>query len=71
VTGQFRRYEVPFSPYDLRHAWAVRTILMGLPDTVSARMMGHSVAIHNRTYHRWITRRDQQQAVRAALGDRG
>jgi hypothetical protein len=43
---------------------------MGLPDTVSARMMGHSVAIHNRTYHRWITRRDQQQAVRAALGER-
>lgn len=66
VTGQFRRYGIPFAPYDLRHAWAVRTILMGLPDTVSARMMGHSVAIHNRTYHRWITRRDQQQAVNAA-----
>ncbi len=68
VTLQFRRYGVPFAPYDLRHAWAVRTILMGLPDTVAARMMGHSVAIHNRTYHRWITRRDQQQAVRSALG---
>jgi hypothetical protein len=67
VTLQFRRYEIPFAPYDLRHAWAVRTILMGLPDTVAARMMGHSVAIHNRTYHRWITRRDQQQAVDAAL----
>lgn len=68
VTLQFRRYGVPFAPYDLRHAWAVRTILMGLPDTVAARMMGHSVAIHNRTYHRWITRRDQQKAVDAALG---
>lgn len=68
VTLQFRRYQIPFSPYDLRHAWAVRTILVGLPDTVAARMMGHSVAIHNRTYHRWITRRDQQKAVRAALG---
>ncbi|NER79675.1 MAG: site-specific integrase [Leptolyngbya sp. SIO1D8] len=67
VTLQFRRYGIPFSPYDLRHAWAVRTILMGLPDTVAARMMGHSVTIHNRTYHRWITHRDQQQAVRAAL----
>ncbi|MDB9529272.1 site-specific integrase [Oscillatoria sp. CS-180] len=67
VTLQFRRYDIPFSPYDLRHAWAVRTILIGLPDTVAARMMGHSVAIHNRTYHRWITRRDQQKAVRAAL----
>ncbi|MGF1459240.1 MAG: site-specific integrase [Leptolyngbyaceae cyanobacterium] len=67
VTLQFHRYRIPFAPYDLRHAWAVRTILLGLPDTVAARMMGHSVAIHNRTYHRWITRRNQRQAVQAAL----
>ncbi|NEP16270.1 MAG: site-specific integrase [Leptolyngbya sp. SIO4C1] len=67
VTTQFRRYDIPFSPYDLRHAWAVRTILLGLPDTVAARMMGHSVQVHNRTYHRWITHRDQQAAVQAAL----
>ncbi|KPQ34135.1 MAG: Phage integrase family [Phormidesmis priestleyi Ana] len=67
VSLQFKRYEIPFAPYDLRHAWAVRTIGVGLPDTVSARMMGHSVAIHNRTYQRWITRRDQRAAVRAAL----
>lgn len=70
VTDQFRRYKVGFSPYDLRHAWAVRTIHLGLPDTVAARMMGHSVAIHTRTYHHWITRRDQQQAVDAALARR-
>ncbi|MBD3882787.1 site-specific integrase [Phormidium tenue FACHB-886] len=67
VTCQFRRYKIPFSPYDLRHAWAVRTIHIGLPDTVAARMMGHSVAVHTRTYHRWLTRRDQQAAVRAAV----
>ncbi|MBF2036120.1 MAG: site-specific integrase [Leptolyngbyaceae cyanobacterium T60_A2020_046] len=67
VSVQFRRYGVPFSPYDLRHAWAVRTILIGLPDTVAARMMGHSVHIHTRTYHRWITRRDQHRAVQTAL----
>lgn len=70
VTNQFRRYQIPFSPYDLRHAWAVRTIHFGLPDTVAARMMGHSVAIHTRTYHRWITRRDQQMAVESALRSR-
>jgi len=67
VAEQFRRYGLPITPYDLRHAWAVRTIHLGLPDTVAARMMGHSVAIHTRTYHHWITRRDQQQAVDAAL----
>ena len=67
VTAQFRRYDVPFSPYDLRHAWAIRTIHFGLSDTVAAKMMGHSVTIHTRTYHQWITRRDQQQAVDAAI----
>lgn len=67
VSEQFRRYELPLTPYDLRHAWAVRTIHIGLPDTVAARMMGHSVAIHTRTYHHWITRRDQQKAVDTAL----
>ena len=67
VSEQFRRYKLPLRPYDLRHAWAVRTIHIGLPDTVSARMMGHSVSIHNDTYHHWITRRDQQKAVDSAL----
>jgi integrase len=67
VAEQFRRYGLPITPYDLRHAWAVRTIHVGLPDTVAARMMGHSVGIHTRTYHHWITRRDQQQAVDTAL----
>jgi len=67
VTSQFRRYGLPFSPYNLRHAWAVRTIHFGLPDTVAARMMGHSVAVHTRTYHQWLTHRDQQQAVETAL----
>jgi len=70
VAEQFRRYGLPITPYDLRHAWAVRTIHIGLPDTVAARMMGHSVAIHTRTYHHWITRRDQQMAVDAALARR-
>ena len=70
VSEQFRRYGLPLTPYDLRHAWAVRTIHIGLPDTVASRMMGHSVTIHTRTYHHWITRRDQQQAVDAALARR-
>jgi integrase len=67
VSEQFKRYGVPFTPYTLRHCWAVRTIHAGLPDTVAAKMMGHSVSIHTRTYHHWLTRRDQQQAVDAAM----
>ena len=70
VAEQFQRYDLPLAPYDLRHAWALRTIHLGLPDTVAARMMGHSVTIHTRTSHHWITRRDQQRAVDDALGRR-
>ena len=39
VSEQFRRYKISFTPYDLRHSWAVRTILIGLPNTVAAKMM--------------------------------
>ena len=67
VAEQFRRYKLSITPYNLRHAWAVRTINIGLPDTVAAKMMGHSVAVHTKTYYHWITRRDQQQAVDNAL----
>ena len=67
VSEQFKRYKISFTPYDLRHAWAVRTILIGLQNTVAAKMMGHSVSIHTKTYHHWITRRDQQLAVDNAL----
>jgi len=67
ITDQFMRYSLQIKPYDLRHAWAVRTIFYDLPDTVAARMMGHSVSLHTQTYHHWITKRDQQQAVNNAL----
>lgn len=55
VTRQFSRYKLPFTPYDLRHAWAVRTIKFGLPDTLAARQMGHSVQVHCSIYHAWIS----------------
>jgi integrase len=55
------RAKMPFQPYDLRHAWAVRTISFGLPDSLSAQQMGHSLEVHNRIYQRWITARTHQQ----------
>lgn len=53
--------KLPFTPYDLRHAWAVRTISFGWPDALAAQQMGHSLAVHNRTYQRWISKRDHQR----------
>ncbi|MEM9770974.1 MAG: hypothetical protein AAF889_05150 [Cyanobacteria bacterium P01_D01_bin.73] len=47
--------------YDLRHAWAIRTIRYGLPVELAARQMGHSLEIHTETYHHWINTDVQQQ----------
>lgn len=70
VTHAFRRYKVPFKPYDLRHCWAVRTIRFGLPDTLAARQMGHSVQVHTEIYHAWITA-DEQDRMYQLLMQRG
>lgn len=47
-----------FTAYDLRHAYAIRgsvKLEKPLPVSTMAAMMGHSVAVHTKTYHRWLT----------------
>ena len=56
VTQAFNRSKIPFNPYDLRHAWAIRTLQESWPVELSASLMGHSVDVHTKTYQRWITR---------------
>jgi integrase len=67
VTQQFKRYGIPFTPYSLRHAWAIRTWRAGWPDSDSAKAMGHSVQVHYRIYQRWTgteTRREIYQRLK-------
>jgi integrase len=72
ISRWFHAHKVPFHPYDLRHAWAVRCIHLGLADTIAAKMMGHSVAVHQQTYQNWLQGRDFENAVAIALqGRRG
>jgi integrase len=59
---QFERYGIPFNPYDLRHAWAVRTIYFGWDVSLSAAQMGHSVQVHCDVYHHWLTDQHHQRA---------
>jgi len=48
--------EVPFVPYDLRHAYAIRgTVVHKIPLPVMARMMGHSPQQHLNTYNYWLS----------------
>jgi len=49
-------------PYNLRHAWAIRTLEYGLDITLSAAQMGHSVQVHSNIYHYWISDRHHQKA---------
>lgn len=43
VSQAFRRLNLPFRAYDLRHAWAVRTMEFGMESSLAAQQMGHSL----------------------------
>lgn len=63
VSQAFRRLKLPFKPYDLRHAWAIRSLMVGLDVTMASQMMGHSLKVHYQTYHHWISDRHYQEAL--------
>lgn len=65
---QFERYKVPFNPYDLRHAYAIRGIVFRVPVQVMADMMGHSVQVHTRTYNRWLKDSVSEEIYRQIIG---
>ena len=44
--------------YDLCHAWAVRSIRQAVPTGLAAKTMVHDIAVHSRTYHRWLDKAD-------------
>lgn len=67
VTHQFSRYAVPFPPYNLRHAWAVRSMEFGLDISLAAQQMGHSVRVHSETYHAWISEEVHQRAYEVLM----
>ncbi len=59
--------KLPFKPYDLRHAWAIRTLAFGLDITLAAQQMGHSVQVHSETYHHWISDQVHQRAFETLM----
>ena len=69
VSAAFRRYKLPFRPYDLRHCWAVRSLRFGAEVSLAARRMGHSVDMHTRTYQAWISEGIDRQAYEATINN--
>jgi len=48
------RDEVTIRPYALRHAFAIRLMEKKVPPEYGARLMGHSLQVHEQTYKRWL-----------------
>ncbi|MEH2086862.1 integrase [Nostoc sp.] len=56
------------APYDLRHCYAIRaSVVFELPVTTSAKLMGHSVMEHLKTYQRHIDEKTNSLAVERAI----
>jgi integrase len=50
-------------PYNLRHAYALRLLDRGVSADLGARLMGHSLQVHQSTYQRWIEADRIQKAM--------
>ncbi len=54
VSGFFYDLKIPFPPYNLRHCYARRCFEFGFTPDFGAKLMGHSVTTHCKTYRVWI-----------------
>jgi integrase len=58
---------IEFQPYDLRHAWAIRAHLLGIPIKAAADNLGHSVQEHTKIYQRWFGLDNRIKAINEAI----
>jgi len=54
LSKAFKRYGISFVPYDLRHAFAIRGHVLGIPVNEMAKNMGHSWEMQVKTYQKWL-----------------
>ena len=67
VGRKFREYSLGFIPYSLRHAYAIRTIFYKLSPSIASKMMGHSVEMHTKNYHYYLSKQDMDKAYVDAI----
>jgi integrase len=63
----FRRVDVPFTPYDLRHAWAIRAHIMGVPMKAAADNLGHSIEVHTEIYQKYFGLENRKKVIKQAV----
>ena len=58
-----RYTKVNFSPYNLRHAFAARMMVRGIPIDRAARFMGHTKEVHEKIYRAWVNDESDNQIL--------
>ena len=46
--------------YNLRHAYAIRSLVKGIEISMAARLMGHTESTHRKHYQLWISKKDMR-----------
>lgn len=64
-------FNLPFKPYDLRHAYSRRGMEVGLQPDFMARAMGHSLSVHTSTYRAWVGQTVYDDIFRRAVARQG
>ena len=67
VAHLFKRGNIEFSPYCLRHAWARRSMEFGWDLTLASKQMGHTVKVHSDIYHAWLSQDVYKKAYQQIL----
>jgi len=68
ITDVFNSTKIPFNPYDLRHAYAIRGHVLGMPLKAMADNMGHSVEMHTRTYQKYMSLDTRKEVYNQVIG---
>ena len=69
ISKYFSKVGIPFKPYDLRHACAIRAHLQGVPIKAAADNLGHSVEMHTKVYQRWFGLENRRKAFEQTFED--
>jgi integrase len=68
ISLRFRQKQIPHTPKALRHAYSCRGARYGIQPDVMARMMGHSISVHCKTYQSAISLTQYQEVFKKAEG---
>jgi integrase len=68
VSKAFRRFGIPFAPYDLRHSWARRSIDCEMDPRKAAESLGHTLDTHYKKYNKHFKETDALRAYNNLKG---